>query len=156
LKTPCVFLDIDGVLNSTAWWARRNTMEFPYREFDPQCLARLEGLLCSTEAALVISSSWRIGQDLLALQTMFAEVSNYWGEGTQLPERIVGATRILETERGAEVADWCVSESVESYVILDDQTDFQPEQPLVWIDPTHGLQDKDVEAALRVLGGMLC
>lgn len=127
-------------------------MEFPFREFDPLCLARLEGMLAAADALLVISSSWRSGRDLADLRGLFDEVAQHWGQGTGVPARIVGATRILEQARGLEVADWCEAEGVERYVILDDQTDFLQGQPLVWIDPTHGLQDVDVEQALKFLG----
>ena len=149
---PIVFLDIDGVLNSTAWWARRNTMEFPFREFDPLCMERLEGLLTVADAALVISSSWRTGRDLADLQALFDEVAQHWGKGTGVASRIVGATRILEQERGIEVAQWCEAHGVERHVILDDQTDFLEGQPLVWIDPTHGVQDTHIDEALVLLG----
>ena len=58
-QRPIVFLDIDGVLNSYSWWARRTTMEFPYREFDPVCVSRLSGLVERVDADIVISSPWR-------------------------------------------------------------------------------------------------
>ncbi len=146
-----VFLDIDGVLNSTSWWARRTTMEFPYREFDPACLVRLEQFLDAMDADLVISSSWRAGRDLTALQDLFNDVATFWDSGTGLAARIVGATAILERERGEEVAQWCAEHAVERYVILDDQTDFFETQPLVWIDPAQGLRDDDVARARQLL-----
>ena len=146
-----VFLDIDGVLNSTSWWARRTTMEFPFREFDPACLERLEVLLYEHDAALVISSSWRSGRDTADVRNLFNEVGEFWGLGLGLPERIVGATEVLERERGEEVASFCSEHEVRRYVILDDQTDFFETQPLVWIDPAHGLRDADIDRAARFL-----
>lgn len=126
-------------------------MEFPYREFDPEALQRLDKLCASADAGIVVSSSWRSGRDLPGLRDLFADVVSYWELDLSIVDRICGATEILKRTRGEEVDAWCSQHGVETHVILDDQKDFAASQPLVWIDPTWGLIDANVEHAATFL-----
>ena len=151
-----VFLDIDGVLNSYRWWSRRNTMEFPYREFDPGCLSRLSDLIEHGDADIVVSSSWRKPDEpeesKNELKQLFRDVCRYWAIGSSISERIVDITPKLDTDRGTEIQHYIdAQQSAAEYVILDDQDDFFPDQPLVRIDSTFGLSFSDVLKALEIL-----
>ena len=61
------------------------------------------------------------------------------------------------TQRGEEIKTWMDKESekneIESYVILDDDSDMLPEQMsnFIHIDGQVGLTDKDVFAAIEIL-----
>jgi hypothetical protein len=56
-----LFLDIDGVLNSTAYWWREG-QDVPMGQagaIDPAAVARLNRIIEATGAVVVLSSSWR-------------------------------------------------------------------------------------------------
>lgn len=153
---PIVFLDIDGVLNSYGWWARRTTMEFPYREFDPACLSRLSDLANHVDADIVISSSWRKPdtphQSKDELIDLFADVCRYWAISASVSQRITDITPKLDAERGIEIRQYLNEQpGPREYVILDDQDDFFPDQPLVQTDSSIGLSFSDSLKALAIL-----
>ncbi len=155
-KTPIVFLDIDGVLNSYSWWARRTTMEFPYREFDPACLSRLSDLVEHMDAEIVISSSWRNPESpqesIHGLTRLFSDVCRYWAISTSISRRIAGITPKLATQRGEEIRHYLSDQpGTRACVILDDEDDFFPDQPLVKTDSSIGLSFSDVLRALAIL-----
>jgi|TARA_Y100000310_G_scaffold309731_1_gene354164 hypothetical protein len=155
-KKPIVFLDIDGVLNSYSWWARRTTMDFPYREFDPACLSRLSDLVEHVDADIVVSSSWRkpdtpqeSREELIGL---FADVCRYWAIRDNVSQRITDVTPKLDTDRGAEIRHYLSEQPVaRDYVILDDKDDFLPDQPLVKTDSSIGLSFSDALKVLTIL-----
>ncbi len=153
---PIVFLDIDGVLNSYGWWSRRTTMEFPYREFDPACLSRLSDMVEHADADIVISSSWRKPEhpeesraDMISL---FADVCRFWAVNSGFSQRIIDVTPKLNTDRGLEVRHYLSEQPAgRVYVILDDEDDFLPDQPLVQTDSNVGLSFADSLRALALL-----
>ncbi len=153
---PIVFLDIDGVLNSYGWWARRTTMEFPYREFDPACLSRLSDLVEYVDADIVISSSWRKPEtpeeSKDELIDLFADVCRYWAINSCISQRIIDTTPKLDTGRGMEIRHYLSAQPrPRRYVILDDQDDFLPDQPLVQTDSRIGLSLSDSLKVLEIL-----
>ena len=153
---PIVFLDIDGVLNSYSWWARRTTMDFPYREFDPACLSRLSDLVEHVDAEIVISSSWRKPdtpeESKGELMTLFADVCRYWAISDNVSQRIADVTPKLDADRGIEIRHYLSEQpTAREYLILDDQDDFFPNQPLVQTDSRIGLSFSDSLKALAIL-----
>lgn len=67
MNKPLIFLDIDGVLNSHAWWDRRapaqsdqSLEDYYLRALDPDACALLQGLCEDTGAEIVVMSTWRI------------------------------------------------------------------------------------------------
>ncbi len=134
--TKYLFLDIDGVLNHQEWyertWEKRKKQEvkYPYCEFDPLCVERVNRILNETGAKLVISSSWRNDPYLsdtfkeVGLPTEFDKTMNYYQAS------VMG----LET-RGQEINYYltkgtgCMNKNVR-YVIIDDDNDFTAEQQL--------------------------
>lgn len=155
-KSPIVFLDIDGVLNSYSWWARRTTMEFPYREFDPVCLTRLSELVEQVDADIVISSSWRKPdtpqESIDELIDLFADVCRYWEITSSISQRITDITPKLDSSRGIEIRHYLGEQpGTREYVILDDQDDFFQDQPLVQTDSSIGLSNSDSLKVLTIL-----
>lgn len=94
------FLDIDGGMNSRAWWDRRpkdfdreclSDQERRYRwarrNLDPAAIARVQHIVNVTKTVLVLSSSWRT---MTKLHEMTYYLRHFGGEGTTL--RLVGST----------------------------------------------------------------
>ncbi len=160
-----VFLDFDGVLNSQDWFYRRlPTCEFETREiwernaFDPEAIERLNRLLETTKAKVVVSSSWRICRPLEKLRAILG-YHNFKGEiidTTPDLHRSDEARYFPETEpvqRGEEIWSWLQRHpEVEAYVILDDSGDMEPVMDkLIRTSWGLGLQDEHVDRAIRLL-----
>lgn len=165
-----VFLDIDGVLNSRDWVARRpsvmrtsdhhellqpgSCLAQAEEHFDPVALARLNKLIEVSHAKIVISSSWR---KLYALP-MLDRMLRHRGLQGQI---IIGCTPNLRHtqeihHRGREIDAWLqllgTRHYPDAFVILDDDSDMEPHMHrLVQTDPEVGLTEADVERALVML-----
>jgi len=139
-----VFLDIDGVLNSDAFFARCPDAHID-RDLDREAVARLEWLCSEGEAAIVISSTWRLDMSLDELRDVLA------GHGLRAP--VIGVTPTLLTERGEEIRAWLRDNpGWRSYVILDDRADMgRLGRRLVQTRMHDGLLDEHVVLALRLL-----
>jgi hypothetical protein len=114
-----LFLDIDGVLNSTRTCVAFGGYPHDFREmgaFDRVAIKLLQRMCDSTGVQVVLSSAWRI------LHTV-KEVR----DALELP--IIDATPNLGTKRGEEIAAWLKEHpEVETYAIVDDDSDMLPEQ----------------------------
>jgi hypothetical protein len=144
-----IFLDIDGVLNSNAWYERFGYQHIPRPPLDRDAVRRLDRIVRATGAFLVISSSWR-GDPRLSSWLMEHGCSGV----------VVGRTpRIAGVERGIEIAHWLRLNArsgipIRSFVILDDGDDMAGLQPwLVQTTQEYGLQDDDVDRAITLLRG---
>ena len=150
-----IFLDIDGVLNTL-----HNQGRIGPDHIQPELAARLEKLVQSTQAKIVVSSSWRhiltpehLGRFLAARGAPTAAQS------------IIDRTPIGMKGRGLEIQDWLDLESerkivhgpqydpIESFVILDDSGDMTSEQQphFVQTNGQFGLTDQDVARAITIL-----
>lgn len=147
MKQNIVFLDFDGVIV---------TSSTKYTEADPRCVICLNEILESANAAVVISSSWRIGRSTEQLDKILSE----WGVQYT---KILGVTPILRTQhgsvclaatRGEEIACWLKVNKQHwfNFVILDDDGDMGPvAHKLVRTEFDIGLQPKHVKRALALL-----
>lgn len=152
-----IFLDMDGVINSIAYWKQRNVVashrsvfDRHLDEIDPVALSRLNTLVEKSDAKLVLSSSWRETHSCKEIELMFLEIG--WRQ-TTVP--FIGATPYLRGKRGEEVDHWLErNTSVKQYVILDDDSDFTSEQKeshFVHTSWETGLLDEHVEKAIQIL-----
>lgn len=150
-----IFLDIDGVLNTyrhqrnlahTGRPTRDNYLPF----FDPSSVENLGLIIQKTEADIIITSSWRNkGLDIM---------EQVWHD-RKLPGMLVGLTPTIEISyyctRGMEIMQWLTMHAEEDYqyVIIDDGSDFLPEQisHLVQTNPNEGISKSDVETAVNIL-----
>lgn len=133
-----VFLDIDGVIA-------------PYDagdELDPACVARLNRVVSTAGADVVIISSWREVLPLAGIEAAL-RASGFTG-------RIAGATPVMvSATRSAEVTAYLRSVAPRGgFVILDDAGPYEAAlaSRVVRVAADVGLQDADVEEALRILG----
>lgn len=129
-----IFLDIDGVLNSS-----RTAVAYQQllqHKLDPIAVQILHRIVYTTEAHLVISSTWRLGNDWETLiwgclREAGWEISynSFHGLGGT---PIIGRTGIgtgTRATRGHEIADWLEEHpEVDDYIILDDDTDMLESQ----------------------------
>jgi len=132
-----VFLDIDGVL-ATIKSCGQGGKQFP--EFDargtfwphvgfhalaPDCVANLNKIIAATGASIVVSSTWRMGDE-----EDFWDLAQYLQQSGVNGE-ILGRTPNLKryrrhrVERGDEIQAWInlYKKPIESFVILDDESD---------------------------------
>lgn len=128
-----LFLDIDGVLNTSGHIVRLKRSgeplsdRFGYR-FDPQAVAQLKRIIERTEAAIVISSSWKFeGLD---------RMRELWRE-RQMPGQLLDITPVYAkcmgridhddpdsfVGKGKEIRSWLRHSSQPGcrYAILDDE-----------------------------------
>jgi hypothetical protein len=164
-----IFLDFDGVVNSTSWRAERDP--FPRRGddgfdliltaaehdqllrawIDPARVALVDRIAREGRAVVVVSSSWRsLGLDVVR--------PALWDAGLTAP--VVG--RIASTDwarsqatRGERIADWLSHHpAIHRWVALDDQADYHRIDPAHAVAPrdADGLTPASVEQALAILG----
>ena len=171
-----LFLDIDGVLNSENWFAYRiycvknnmvnilmnfvetddRNIKHKWTMLDDRVIANLNRIIEETGCKVVLSSSWRspseseniFTQDLLKLK-------GFKYEFYDVTPRLWFSD--FSTRRGEEINVWLDKESekheIESFVILDDDSDMLPEQMnnFIHVDGQVGLTDRDVLTAIEIL-----
>ena len=176
-----IFLDIDGVLNSERWYKHRweqmdmKVVEerYPFFEFDPDAVARLNRLVQETGAQVVISSTWRMGRSIEELQKLLDDVG-FTGkviDKTPFFHDLVGHS--YSVPRGCEIDHWLKERGkfqrinwspekqleyierakVKNYVILDDDSDmlYNQREHFIKTPSMTGLTDEHVDQAIEIL-----
>lgn len=110
-----IFLDIDGVI-CVDW--REYVDEFGHG-FHPEYVKNLAHIIEQTGAKIVISSTWR--------KAGLSEMQRMW-EMRDLPGKVIDVTPVNWTIRGEEIFEYLQGNPCDNYVIIDDDTDFLPEQ----------------------------
>jgi hypothetical protein len=150
-----LFLDIDGVLNSTPYLetlpkekAIYAAGEIDWREMlDPANVQWLEKLVTVANAAVVISSSWRSEHKPEAIQ---GYIRDRGGPNVH----VVGACPV-GFDRGPSIIEWLKTwgNLVDQWVALDDCRDMGPaEHRTVRTSVHEGLTAAHVDRALLLLG----
>lgn len=134
-----IFLDVDGVLNSSQ-------DGFTIKLGTNKHLELLKQIVEKTDAKIVLSSSWRISNKTKS----FIEAKlNEYGMS------IISATPDLGSSRGEEIKRWLreTNDFIESFVILDDDSDMDEytRTKLVQTNRDIGLQETDVLKAIKIL-----
>jgi hypothetical protein len=113
-----VFLDIDGVLNSTAWWRDREQVSWTDEQIDPRAVAILNEIAPQETTRIVVSSTWRL-MGLDRVRNVLERVG--------VKARVVGVTPDLREDyaRGKEIALWLRDNGgrIGAYVVIDDDHD---------------------------------
>ena len=153
-----IFLDVDDVLNNEHTKARCNTV----RGVDSTLVRKLKKIVDATDAAIILSSTWRLGynKDHQDLKDFTKYLANKLGK---CHLRSVGYTPDLGRNgilRGNEIKAWLDKNDdvVTEWVVLDDEnfTDFYACGIVPhWVQPVNGLTDEDVEHAIKILNGEL-
>jgi hypothetical protein len=148
-----VFLDIDGVLNSSRTANAFKRYGFPESTggyfLDPIAMQMVENICKATGAVVVISSTWRIGRTLEQLQKVF--------DAYKTDVKVLGKTVTNmgpRKNRGHEIEYYldCHPE-ITHFVILDDDSDMLETQlnHFIHVDPDVGLSALNAEEAERIL-----
>jgi len=155
-----IFLDFDGVMNNNKFLQAKPSAEnASAQQVDPRAVVLLDKLVKSTDAKIVISSSWRHSRKVSEIQDILRQA------GSRVAFRaVIDRTPVGEGNRGQEIQDWLdldperevvnpAHEPLQAYVILDDTNEMSPEQQnnLVQTNPQHGLTDQDVVEAISIL-----
>ena len=156
-----IFLDIDGVLvtqRSTLagdpWCASRN--------FDPVAVKILNKITSHADVRLVISSTWRFCEPSCRMALRVAGVTGIiYGDIKEDTAELTYSSRWWRTplqghHRGREIAEWFIEsnpQNTESYAIIDDDSDFLPEQLPFFVkcDGEVGIGLKQYEKLLEIL-----
>ena len=161
-----IFLDIDGVLNSGRSFiafshlARETNNDDPYflritkATIDAVSVGLLNRVLRDFDAHIVLSSSHR---------THFADndeklslIQGYLSHLGVNGARCVGFTPRLNTIRGVEIKQWLDNTTlpVKNMIILDDDSDFLPEQMEFHVHCRggHGITEENYREMTRLFG----
>lgn len=146
-----IFLDFDGVIS---------TYEKGWR-FDVEKIKLLKEIVDKTDAKIVVTSSWKRG---------FTEVDNFIKSFYDNPRNkdlknitifdwfansIYDITDNKGSWRSEEIQRWIDkhNEEIESYVILDDDSDFRDNQlfNFVQTDTYEGITSREVKLCIKIL-----
>ena len=178
MKKKIIFLDVDGVLNSNDWYVERHrlvqagveTRNYPYDEFSPSIVAKLNKITDATGAEIVVSSTWRLGRDLAELRDLFTQVGITGHVLDKTPH--FGGIDGYTIPRGCEIEQWldqhkfqrinwsmkeqkeyAEKSEIDNYVIFDDDSDmlYNQREHFIKTSQKTGLDDTDVERAIELL-----
>ena len=134
-----IFLDVDGVLNSSQ-------DGFNIKLETRRHLVLLKQLVDETGAEIVLSSSWRIYDKT---RVFIKKKLEEYGIA------LIGFTPDTGESKGKEIKKWLdeTSYHIERFVILDDDSDMDEytHAKLVKTDPNIGLQQADIIKAIHLL-----
>lgn len=132
MTNPVIFLDFDGVLNST-----RSMLAFGgagRHQFDPVAVNLVARLAGNANANVVVSSAWRVGSSVGELKSILGEYS------TTLAAKVIDVTPRLSGKRGNEIASWLAQnpdKHSRNFVILDDDSDMLESQLPYFVQTRH-------------------
>lgn len=150
-----LFLDFDGVMTSERYLAQQMASGSPLRDdygaiFDPLCVEFLKEIIDSTDAGIVVISTWKMTLGLDGLQQMW--------KARNLPGKVIGVTPDIDPiHRGNEIAAWLATNPVAvRYAIIDDCPimDFFREeqlQHLFKVDERAGLDEETARLVVDYL-----
>lgn len=140
-----LFLDIDGVCNSRLFAERvyRRTGKRMWLDVDPELVQHVRRIIKETDCKVVLSSTWRLYPEAVAV--VERDVC-----------RILDCTKDMQAgkkrgvvDRGYEVQEWLNRHpEVKHYAIVDDSSDFFPEQWLFKTTFAKGITPEITDAII--------
>lgn len=116
-----LFLDIDGVVNCVTTAQRHRGVI----GIDPYMALLVDRIIQATGCDVVLSSTWRLWEE--SRKEVEKQVCKFIDVTKSMPLKGGSETK----ERGREINEWLSRHpEVERYAILDDSTDFFPDQDL--------------------------
>lgn len=148
-----LFLDFDGVMVTDRYQIQLMISNSPLRDsygtmFDPVCVECLKQIVNSTDAAIVVTSTWKMEMGLDGIQEMW--------NGRSLPGKVIGVTPDIDPiHRGKEIDAWLAAFKENCrYAIIDDTplTDFFLDEQLQFlfqVDERTGIDEKTVKQVVN-------
>jgi hypothetical protein len=145
-----IILDVDGVLNHNKAPERLNVSHL----YDPECVARLNGLIEEHHAKLLVCSAWRIGQTIGSMQELLESIG--------VKGEVIGLTPWYQGyhTRDDEITAWFSHyddfSNIYSMVLLDDDSSSRFRE--IQVKPSwdqFGLLDHHIDQANIILNGGL-
>lgn len=136
-----IFLDIDGVLNSSVYadeYVSKHEDDPEYHIWcDPVACQKVADFCKENNTWLVISSSWRYTNDIQKTVDKLEEISGF----KPIIPYIIGQTSRRGMTRGDQIKDFTDTFGIKHYCIVDDDTDMLAEQKphFVHVDSYYGL-----------------
>lgn len=148
-----IFLDVDGVLNN---FHTRTVTSDGWCFVDGFLIERLRTLVKASGAKVILSSTWRDGwnrEDESQNELCFIELRDALREhDIEIFDALPLPLRTRRSIAIREFFDNWKGEPIEEFVILDDWNDVgEFSNHLVLVNPTFGLTNNDVAAALKIL-----
>lgn len=163
-----VFLDFDGVINTTATYAHADVaaLIFTANEdtsaqlIERDLVARVQGICDATDAGVVVVSAWRAWFDVPALSRLLR------GAGLTAPViDAVGGVKMSGDLRAAALLEWLRERpEVTAWCVIDDGVDHygcphralgvryhRPEFVGRCVHPADGITDADADRAVAIL-----
>ena len=138
-----IFLDVDGVLNSERTIRANNSSGYYY--LDPVAVGLIRDLVDKTGAKIVVSSTWRYAGDHVTTQLYVAGFHLMDFHNDSITPVLVNG------KRGDEVNSWLSEHpEVETYVCIDDDSDFFDYQNLINVDGRNGFSAQNHQDALDI------
>lgn len=142
-----LFLDFDGVLVTDRYQTQlmddgvQLHVDEYGAKFDPVCVENLRQIIDSTDAEIVVTSTWKMERGLSGIQKMW--------QARNLPGKVIGVTPDIDPiHRGNEIEAWLDACGEECrYAIIDDTpfTEFFREEQLPYlfkVDERTGLDEE--------------
>lgn len=135
-----IFLDFDDVI----------THPKSKQQIDPKKVELIIKIIKATSAKIVISSSWKKGKDLDSFKYECLK-----GINPLFIESIIDLTSNIGSCRGDEIQEYLNLHKVDSYVILDDDSDMLESQLLNFVqtDTCFGISEREVDICIDLLNG---
>lgn len=152
-----IFLDFDGVMVTDRYQAQLTATNSPLRDdygakFDPVCVEFLRQIIGSTNADIVVTSTWKMTMGLDGIQRMW--------DARDLPGKVIGVTPDIDPiHRGDEIEAWLAAQTCAvRYAIIDDCPilDFfreNQQQHLFKVDERTGLDENTSKLVVDHLNG---
>lgn len=139
-----LFLDMDGVCNSGQWAMKGNDM---WHGVDPEAAKLVQRIIEATGCKVVLSSTWRIYPE--AREAVRQKVCDFIDCTVDMQE----GRQWGFAPRGNEIREWLERHhgQVERYAVLDDESDFYPDQCLFKTTFMTGLTPEIAEAVIKHL-----
>lgn len=168
MYTNTIFLDIDGVLNCDTSKSRCGI----FLGIDKDKVQRLARVVKETDAALVLTSTWRLDWipnhayrehiDIHSQRYAGKYLRNHlWRKGGLVAEDATDDLLHYGTWRDKEILHYLETHpDIKNYVILDDEFFWGFDVPKIWrhlvlTDPKVGFTDADADTAIMILQGQL-
>lgn len=147
-----LFLDIDGVLNSSEYFRRVKLDREPYPDGHLE-LEKIEriNLLCQlTGYKIVLSSTWRefgkeVCNEILKRNGLTIDLHDITPDLTEKKGKIWTAKT-----RGDEIQAWIDEHKPDEYLIIDDDSDIHQKDRFIQTDSEYGFTDDKFKEALKI------